>query len=1159
MADWFGSWFGVQGAAGSDGRVMRLLLTDGDLSVSWVSDSGMELYQDGWSMQSAMFKGGGIYSNNALANGQLLRHAVFDNVTDTFRFAIYFGSGNDLMRQFDTLEELLKRRAPGYFLPGQNGGRYTNPVWLERQLDGESYISYYLVNGGDVQKPQTITSPVTVLSQVSTSVNVTVNRQPFVLGAAPGSVQKQASIYALQAWNYSRAWAEETTEPTGQVFSFVELSNGDIYAGGESEILFYDDSANTWAAVATSPVTLAEDVTAAILLSNGDILFGGNGRIIKLSGGTFSIETTLPSGQVYSIIRATNGELFAADDGQILKRDTGGTWSVHNSTVPSGQVYSLIQARNGRLFAGEVGRILRTSTVETGSTSIYSLTSGNDDAEEHDGDMDLTSNDLDLFRAVGDFSAMRYTINDIPQGASINSAYIKFTAQETQTSGTPTGLIYAEDTDNASSIGTSDDYLTNRTATTAQVAWSSVGNWVAGQTYNSPDISSVIQEIVDRGGWAANNHLLLLVKGTAGGQRSAHSYNGSSGSAPQLVVTWSQPIAATDTWEVASTLPSGNVRSIVEAGGRLLFGDNTQIIASDDGSTFASIKTGLTGEIRAMITAGGGIVYAAGNGDIYKSSDSGANWSTDSTTPTAYGNAMLYSADGIVRSGDNGRILQLGATEFSLGQEATTENAVMVANCHKEANVTNILRDDAGVYTELFPASSYPLQLFPSSTAVNDAVLFGCDTSLSDSGPLLNLVFDIATAASSTTSYTITWKYWNGSTWAAATVKDGTNQFANVGVSVVCWELPSNLATTAVNGVTAYWLKAQLTALTGTFTPPTQQNRDVYSAVTPYIELDINQPRGTIDSLARLRLTNRSDGTPDLYSNRVLGGSKPVTNFEDFRAFLNFADEQNPSGVTVDVGADTEGATSFVANLGAATGRAVFFDGSASTADLLSDRVKITLSTSIASSYHGSYHVIVRGKQTGGAAGDITLRIKATSGSGGAAKYTERKSTVSTTDHEMIEFRTIIRLPVSSQFAVGEVGDETAITLQIASAGSADFYAYDIFLQPVDGVWFDCLDASNSSTSMIGENTRLTIDGIGVPAQPARSKVEATATGLVKATYDTTVNGEFRVLNKVAQRIWVLSAQTASAGSNVWLSKPEVVHSGLLWLTDRWLTGRGLT
>lgn len=59
-----------------------------------------------------------------------------------------------------------------------------------------------------------------------------------------------------------------------------------------------------------------------------------------------------------------------------------------------------------------------------------------------------------------------------------------------------------------------------------------------------------------------------------------------------------------------------------------------------------------------------------------------------------------------------------------------------------------------------------------------------------------------------------TWEYWNGSTWAALTVVAVTGNANLTGAThELSWTPPSAWATTAVNGVTNYWIRARVTTL----------------------------------------------------------------------------------------------------------------------------------------------------------------------------------------------------------------------------------------------------------------------------------------------------------------------------------------------------------
>ena len=75
--------------------------------------------------------------------------------------------------------------------------------------------------------------------------------------------------------------------------------------------------------------------------------------------------------------------------------------------------------------------------------------------------------------------------------------------------------------------------------TTAWVAWSppdwnSVG--VAGPDQRTPDLSEIIQEIVDRTDWSPGNAIVIVITGS--GRRTAESYNGSPAAAPLLHVEY---------------------------------------------------------------------------------------------------------------------------------------------------------------------------------------------------------------------------------------------------------------------------------------------------------------------------------------------------------------------------------------------------------------------------------------------------------------------------------------------------------------------------------------------------------------------------------------------------------------------------------------------
>jgi hypothetical protein len=171
------------------------------------------------------------------------------------------------------------------------------------------------------------------------------------------------------------------------------------------------------------------------------------------------------------------------------------------------------------------------------STSVTinaSISSSYDDAsEESDGDMDRTDNDLHM---GSKHAGLRFQSLNIPQGATITGASITFVAEGDKTESTEI-QIYAHDTDNAGAFSSSDDDITGRTATSNKVTWEP-GSWTKYTSYTTPDLTDVVQEVVNRTNWSANNNMVFIFK-AIDGHRDAYTYDGNTSRVPTLTVTYS--------------------------------------------------------------------------------------------------------------------------------------------------------------------------------------------------------------------------------------------------------------------------------------------------------------------------------------------------------------------------------------------------------------------------------------------------------------------------------------------------------------------------------------------------------------------------------------------------------------------------------------------
>ena len=120
---------------------------------------------------------------------------------------------------------------------------------------------------------------------------------------------------------------------------------------------------------------------------------------------------------------------------------------------------------------------------------------------------------------AADSMLIRFVLN-VPRGATISNASLRLRCSHTE-AGTMNLTVRAAAADDAT-MPTSYTDADGRTKTTANVAWQ-LNGVTSGSDYTSGDISTVIKEVTDRGGWASGQHLLLFVLGTASDVSGAHT------------------------------------------------------------------------------------------------------------------------------------------------------------------------------------------------------------------------------------------------------------------------------------------------------------------------------------------------------------------------------------------------------------------------------------------------------------------------------------------------------------------------------------------------------------------------------------------------------------------------------------------------------------
>lgn len=143
----------------------------------------------------------------------------------------------------------------------------------------------------------------------------------------------------------------------------------------------------------------------------------------------------------------------------------------------------------------------------------------------------------------GDFPAhtgLRFEEVLIPKGATITNAYLDFTVGQADAAEATALTIYGEDTDEPA-IFTSTAYdISTRTKTTANLSWEPATWDTVGETKSSPNVASIVQEIVDRSDWCGGDDMSFIIEGTAGGLRMAWARDAGNGYQPALRVQYEE-------------------------------------------------------------------------------------------------------------------------------------------------------------------------------------------------------------------------------------------------------------------------------------------------------------------------------------------------------------------------------------------------------------------------------------------------------------------------------------------------------------------------------------------------------------------------------------------------------------------------------------------
>lgn len=378
---------------------------------------------------------------------------------------------------------------------------------------------------------------------------------------------------------------------------------------------------------------------------------------------------------------------------------------------------------------------------------------------------------------------------------------------------------------------------------------------------------------------------------------------------------------------------------------------------------------------------------------------------------------------------------------------------VHVANERNEVLITDIKINDGGAFTD----AALGADIFPTTPVQDDYTVFG-----STDQPLKTIVIPKLSVVGDLTTTTLTLDYYDGSNFVALTL--GTDYTCYPGPDLeACFEQvaediiinvkpPYDCSKTTLDGSNCYWYKIR----EGNAAPSYAAVPELSEFHFPYAQRDnvVEIPGGSLkgDShpklLWRLRSPAGGDENPGFANtSRILAGIRSV-GLDKFVMSLNAGGDDNPSDWATAQVTDATATTDTKAPAGKHS--AVDFSGDST----MVARVRFT-GTDILKYYRGEFLAMIRCEQSGGAVGDLSVKLRTFINSTDA--YSPKKDTLEVKlagedqGPELVDLG-LLQLPFARTYAADSLeGMDLIFELHAArTTGAATLKLYDLLLLPID-------------------------------------------------------------------------------------------------------------
>lgn len=158
--------------------------------------------------------------------------------------------------------------------------------------------------------------------------------------------------------------------------------------------------------------------------------------------------------------------------------------------------------------------------------------SARDAVEAAGGTVSINSANDNIVSSSAEYG-LKFASSAIPQAATITSAILECYCDNAAFDD-PNFNIYGQAADSPADFTTAANDISSRPYTTANVLWSATGTGTG--FIQSPDIKTVIQELVNRAGW--NNLIVLILDANTGVNFKTNHYDGVPANAAKLTITY---------------------------------------------------------------------------------------------------------------------------------------------------------------------------------------------------------------------------------------------------------------------------------------------------------------------------------------------------------------------------------------------------------------------------------------------------------------------------------------------------------------------------------------------------------------------------------------------------------------------------------------------